>query len=120
MRIIVASVMLSFASTVVAAAPCGALLGTYLERSEAILQPCLVDMQATTLCFTEPSVIPEVALQQLDAYLQERGVLRPEWTSNDTAHATRFAMPNGDVLEIVVASDGPFATLGTCRVVPQR
>ena len=103
-----------------AAAPCGALLGEHLEREGVVLLPCLVDMQETALCFGEPGVTPEAALQQLDAYLQARGVSRPEWLSNQSAHATRFAMPSGDVLEIVLASDGPFSTLGSCRVVPQR
>jgi|AACY02.9.fsa_nt_gi hypothetical protein len=107
-------------SAALAAAPCGALLGEHLEREAVVLLPCLVDMQGTALCFGEPGVTPGAALQQLDAYLQARGVPRPEWLSNESAHATRFAMPSGDVLEIVLASDGPFSTLGSCRVVPQR
>ena len=113
-------VAFAFVSVALAVAPCGALLGAYLEENGVMLQPCLVDMQETTLCFAEPGVTPEAALQRIDAYLQARGVPRPNWESNDSAHGTRFAMPSGDVLEIVLASEGPFKTLGTCRLVPQR
>lgn len=112
--------LVALGGVAVAAAPCGALLGEHLEQASITLAPCLVDMQETALCFKQPGTTVEYALMQMDAYLQERGISRPVWESSETAHAAQFRVNSGDVLEIVLAADGPFATMGSCRIVPER
>ena len=111
---------MSGAGVASAAAPCGALLGVYLEQPSVQLAPCLVDLQETALCFKQSGTTVEYALMQMDAYLQERGIPRPVWESSETAHAARFWVVSGDVLEVVLAADGPFSTMASCRIVPQR
>lgn len=72
------------------------------------------------MCFRLPGMTLESATRTLDAHLQSRGVRRPEWTSTSGANGTFVLGPAGERLEIVIAGDGPFATTGTCRIMPAR
>jgi hypothetical protein len=103
-----------------AAPPCGMLLSGYLEAGEGRVVPCLVDMTENGLCFRLPGVTLDAATRTLDAHLQAQGVPRPEWITTPAANGTQVPGPNGASLEIVIAADGPFATTGTCRIVPER
>lgn len=114
---LLASLTLTLAA---AAAPCGSLLSTYLEPNGGEVLPCLVDLQEAGLCFRLPGITLETATRTLDAHLQEQGVPRPVWTSTRGANGSLLAGPGGDRIEIVIAQEGPFATTGTCRIMPDR
>lgn len=103
-----------------AAAPCGVLLSEYLETAEGSTRPCLVDLQENGLCFRLPGMTLDAATRTLDAHLQAQGVPRPEWRTTVAANGTFVVAGSGDTLEIVIAADGPFATSGSCRIVPER
>jgi hypothetical protein len=103
-----------------AAAPCGVRLGGYLESTGGTVVPCLVDLQESGLCFRLSGTTLDTATRTLDAHLQAQGVPRPEWISTAAANGTVVPGPGGERLEIVIAADGPFATTGTCRILPER
>lgn len=107
-------------SVAVASASCGAVLGGYLEPHDGEVVPCLVDMQVAGLCFRLPGMTLETATRTVDAHLQARGTTRPEWVSNGSSNGSTVVTSAGERIEIVVARDGPFATSGTCRGVPER
>jgi hypothetical protein len=103
-----------------AAAPCGVLLAGYLGPAGGTVVPCLVDLQEQGLCFRLPGTTLDAATRTLDAHLQAQGVPRPEWTTRSGANGTTVPALTGELLEIVIAADGPFSTSGTCRIVPER
>lgn len=103
-----------------ASAPCEMLLATYLVEREAEVQPCLVDLQESGLCFEVPGTGLGMIVRTLDNHLQTLGVPRPVWEPGLMSEATRFDGPTGDRIEIVLSALGPFETIGSCRVVPQR
>lgn len=103
-----------------AAVPCGVLLASYLESHEGEVRPCLVDLQENGMCFRVPGMTLESVTRTLDGHLQEQGVPRPDWTTTSGGNGALVSAPGGDRLEIVIAADGPFATTGTCRIVPER
>ena len=103
-----------------AAAPCGRLLASYFEAEGGSTLPCLVDLQENGLCFVLPGRGLDMSVRTLDAHLQTSGVVRPHWEAGLMAEATRFETPGGERLEIVLSSSGPFETMGTCRIVPER
>lgn len=103
-----------------AAAPCGVLLSEYLETAEGTTLPCLVDLQESGMCFRLSGMTLDASTRTLDAHLQAQGVPRPEWLTTAAANGTVVVAGSGDTLEIVIAADGPFATSGTCRIVPER
>lgn len=103
-----------------AAAPCGVLLGSYLEPRGGKVLPCLVDLQEAGLCFRLPGMTLESATRTLDGHLQANGATRPEWISTSGANGTFLVGPDGERLEIVIAADGPFSTTGTCRIMSVR
>lgn len=103
-----------------ASAPCGVLLSGYLESNGGTTLPCLVDLQENGVCFRLPGMTLDASTRTLDAHLQAHGVPRPEWVTTEAANATVVPAANGDRLEIVIASDGPFATTGACRIFPER
>ncbi len=105
---------------VTAAAPCDALLVDYLDTAGGSTLPCLVDLQESGMCFRLPGMTLDAATRTLDAHLQARGVPRPEWRTTEAANGTVVPAASGDTLEIVIAADGPFATMGTCRIFPER
>jgi hypothetical protein len=115
-----ATLLLLVASTALAAAPCGQLLAGFLERLGGKVAPCLVDLQENGLCFELPGTGLDMAVRSLDGHLQASGVPRPVWEAGPVAEATRFVGPSGDRLEIVLAATGPFETVGSCRIVPER
>ncbi|MEX2501560.1 MAG: hypothetical protein WD336_04230 [Trueperaceae bacterium] len=108
--------------TALAAAPCGELLSTYLADRDGSTVPCLVDLQENGFCFRLPGSTLDATIRTLDAHLQEQGVLRPEWVTSENGNRTRVPSGNGGsvTIEIVIAYDGPFATSGACRIVPER
>lgn len=103
-----------------AAPPCGALLGGYLEDHDGEVVPCLVDLQEDALCFGLNDMMVDTATRTLDAHLQAQGVPRPSWETTAAGNATRVSTEGGDRLEIVIAADGAFTTVGTCRIVYER
>ena len=114
---VLVAALLSFAA---ATPSCGMLLSGYLESGEGRVVPCLVDLTENGLCFRLPGLTLDAATRTLDAHLQDKGVPRPEWITTPAANGTLVPGPNGASLEIVIAADGPFATTGTCRIVPER
>lgn len=117
----VMSLLLSLVLGVAAAsAPCGALLASYLEPHDGEVVPCLVDLQEAGLCFRLPGMTLETATRTVDAHLQAQGTTRPAWSSSASGNAAVVVTSAGDRVEVVVAHDGPFATGGTCRLVPER
>jgi len=119
-RIVRAVAFTALAGAASAAAPCGMLLSSYLESQQGSVRPCLVDLQENGLCFGLRGTTLDAAIRTLDAHLQALGVERPWWSSTTVANATEIVGPSGERLEIVIAMDGPFATIGSCRIVPER
>lgn len=119
-RAVVAFVVTLTASAALASVPCSMLLAGYLEQTEGVVEPCLVDLQESGLCFGLPGTGLSMAVRTLDGYLQTLGMPRPYWEAGLLAEATRFDGPSGDRLEIVLSGLGPFDTLGACRIVPER
>ncbi|MDZ7799760.1 MAG: hypothetical protein U5K81_03055 [Trueperaceae bacterium] len=103
-----------------AAPPCGVLLGGYLEDHDGEVVPCLVDLQEDALCFGLEDMTVNTATRTLDAHLQAQGVPRPVWDTTPAGNATRVNTESGDRLEVVLAADGAFTTMGTCRIVYER
>jgi hypothetical protein len=119
-RAVRATLLVAVASSALAAAPCGQLLSGFLDRLDGTVAPCLVDLQENGLCFELPGTGLDMAVRSLDGQLQAAGVPRPFWEAGPVAEATRFVGPSGDRLEIVLAATGPFDTVGSCRIVPER
>ncbi len=119
-RAVRTTLLLTVASSALAAAPCGQLLAGFLEGLEGSVVPCLVDLQENGLCFELPGTGLDMAVRSLDAHLQASGIARPSWEAGPVAEATRFVGPSGERLEVVLAATGPFDTVGACRIVPER
>lgn len=112
--------LVALAGGALAAPPCEALLEGFLARDAVAERPCLVDLQERGVCFAVEGTTLESSLRQFDAYLQGSGVPRPTWVTHEGTHAARVEAPAGDRLELVLAENGPFDTLGSCRMVPER
>lgn len=119
-RILLAGLVALGLGSAWAAAPCGTLLASYLEPHDGKVLPCLVDLQEAGLCFRVPGMTLESVTRTLDGHLQASGVARPQWSTTSGANGTTIHAPSGERLEIVIAADGPFATTGTCRIMPLR
>ncbi len=118
----VAVVAVVGSGTALAAAPCGELLASYLAERSGEMRPCLLDLQESGFCFVLGGTTLETATRTMDAHLQAYGVARPEWITTESGNRTRVPGGNGGsvTLEVVIAHDGPFATRGACRIVPER
>lgn len=103
-----------------AAMPCSMLLAGYLDDHDGDVVPCLVDMQEDALCFGLEDMTVETATRTLDAHIQAYDAGRPIWETSEAGNATEVETEGGARLEIVVATDGPFRTMGTCRILSER
>lgn len=100
--------------------PCSVVLAGYLGDHEGDVVPCLVDMQEDALCFGLEDMTVETTTRTLDAHLQAYGAGRPAWETSEAGNATEVVTDGGAKLEIVIATDGPFRTMGTCRILSER
>ena len=118
----IAIVAVAGSGAALAAAPCGEWLASYLAERSGEVRPCLLDLQESGFCFVLPGTTLETATRTLDAHLQAYGAPRPEWITSPSGQRTRLPGGNGNsvTLEVVIAHDGPFATRGACRIVPER
>lgn len=111
---------LAWGSWAGANAVCMDAIGAFVVDAQGRPEPCLVDLSTAGYCFALPGRTLEPTVWAFDAFLQSTGLPRPFWEVTPSTQSVRLALPAGDVVEIVLAHDGPFDVVGVCRVLTAR